>query len=301
MEIRWMRAFLAVAEVSNYGRAAESLRIAQPAVSQQIQQLERHLGVKLFDRGTRPIRLTAAGEQFLEPCRAALKAVAWAEQSASAGNPAQEGRVRVGFSGAYGQSKLPLFARTVRKRYPKLELVLDGARPSGLILDDIYSGKLDLGFVSAALSHPEIRTRVISIEPLGALLHADHRLAKRSEISLSELRDDPFVTNPASSGSTLRLDVLAACHDAGFTPEIAQETSDGSTLTALVAAGVGVSLIPVSSHRAGAADAVVVPTDGGRHRIRGALAWADRPLTPLLETVLALAEELMPTIHGIDK
>ncbi len=128
-----MKSFVAVAEELNYGRAAEVLHIAQPAVSQQVQQLEKRLGVKLFDRTTRSVRLTAAGERFLQPCKDALAGIDRAVDAAVIADPAVEGRVRVGFSGAYGQTELSSLARSVRRRYPLIDLVLEGATVSGQI------------------------------------------------------------------------------------------------------------------------------------------------------------------------
>jgi len=288
-----MRSFLAVAEELNYGRAAQALHIAQPAVSQHIQQLEKQLGVRLFERTTRTVRLTAAGERFAGPCREALAAVDRAAAAAVIADPAVEGRLRVGFSGAYGQLELSSLARAVRARYPLIELTLEGAKVSGQILEEIYDGRLDLGIVSAVATHPKVRTRVVSIEFLAALLPSDHRLAGRASIDLRELRDEPWVANPISTGSTLRRDMLAACAAVGFEPNIVQETSDGIVLSALVASGVGVALVPgVQTYPQ---RVVLVPIDDGRYEVRGALAWADRPPSPLLQTVLNLAHEVLPT------
>ncbi|MFD6061424.1 LysR family transcriptional regulator [Rhodococcus wratislaviensis] len=298
MEIRWMKSFVAVAEELNYGRAAEVLHIAQPAVSQQVQQLEKRLGVKLFDRTTRSVRLTAAGERFLQPCKDALAGIDRAVDAAVIADPAVEGRVRVGFSGAYGQTELSSLARSVRRRYPLIDLVLEGATVSGQILDEIWEGQLDLGIVSDAVSHPHVLTRQISVEYLSALLPSDHPLADRKSIDLAELRDETFVANPAATGSTLRRDLLAACRDAGYTPNIVQETTDGIVLTALVAAGVGVALVP-GDVQTYPNRVVLVPLDTGRYEVRAALAWSDRPVSPVVQTVLDLAAEVLPSPDAV--
>lgn len=153
-----MRAFVAVASELNYRRAAERLRIAQPAVTQQIKQLERALGVQLFDRTTRSVQLTLAGERFYGPWVEALEAVDRAIEAARMANPAEEGRLRVGFSGAYAQHLVPTFARAVRPRYPRVDLQLEGSVPSGIILNRIAAGQLRPGLRlrrCAALRHIE--------------------------------------------------------------------------------------------------------------------------------------------------
>ena len=141
-----MRAFLAVAEELNFGSAARSLHIAQPAVSQQVAQLEKSLGVTLFDRTTRSVNLTPAGQAFLEPCRTALDAADGAARAAQNSASGEVGRIRVGFSGAFANKGVSLLARAIRRDYPLLmgtSVLVAGLVIGASLLSDFAYALLD--------------------------------------------------------------------------------------------------------------------------------------------------------------
>ncbi|MFI7328979.1 LysR family transcriptional regulator [Streptomyces rubiginosohelvolus] len=295
MELRHLNAFLAVAEELHFGRAAKRLQMAQPPLSQQIRQLEKELGVQLFHRNTRSVRLTSAGETFLEPVRTVLDDLDTAVRAARSAGIGEYGRVTIGFAGASSHETLPRLTRAVRAAHPGLELVMTGQTYANTALSRVADGSLDLGFVRLPVARPGVAHRVIDEEELVCALPSDHPLARRETVPLDVLAGEPFVSFPANSGSTVRDAMTAACENAGFTPRIVQEAPDSYTILALVAAGVGVTLTVTSVQHIQQNGLVYRPLAGPAVRLRAALAWrADNP-SAALRAVLAVAEEALPT------
>ncbi|MFD4016600.1 LysR family transcriptional regulator [Streptomyces sindenensis] len=295
MELRHLNAFLAVAEELHFGRAAKRLQMAQPPLSQQIRQLERELGVQLFHRNTRSVRLTSAGESFLEPVRTVLDDLDTAVRAARSAGTGEYGRVTIGFAGASSHETLPRLTRAVRAAHPGLELVMTGQTYANTALSRVADGSLDLGFVRLPVTRPGVAHRVIDEEELVCALPSDHPLARRETVPLDVLAGEPFVSFPANSGSTVRDAMTEACEGAGFTPRIVQEAPDSYTILALVAAGVGVTLTVTSVQHIQQNGLVYRPLAGPTVRLRAALAWrADNP-SAALRAVLAVAEEALPT------
>ncbi|MFQ6852760.1 LysR family transcriptional regulator [Streptomyces sp. 35M1] len=295
MELRHLNAFLAVAEELHFGRAAKRLQMAQPPLSQQIRQLEKELGVQLFHRNTRSVRLTSAGESFLEPVRTVLDDLDTAVRAARSAGTGEYGRVTIGFAGASSHETLPRLTRAVRAAHPGLELVMTGQTYANTALSRVADGTLDLGFVRLPVTRPGVAHRVIDEEELVCALPSDHPLARRETVPPAVLAGEPFVSFPANSGSTVRDAMTEACEGAGFTPRIVQEAPDSYTILALVAAGVGVTLTVTSVQHIQQNGLVYRPLDGPAVRLRAALAWrADNP-SAALRAVLAVAEEALPT------
>ncbi|MGW6579264.1 LysR family transcriptional regulator [Streptomyces globisporus] len=295
MELRHLNAFLAVAEELHFGRAAKRLQMAQPPLSQQIRQLEKELGVQLFHRNTRSVRLTSAGESFLEPVRTVLDDLGTAVRAARSAGTGEYGRVTIGFAGASSHETLPRLTRAVRAAHPGLELVMTGQTYANTALSRVADGSLDLGFVRLPVTRPGVAHRVIDEEELVCALPSDHPFARRETVPLDVLAGEPFVSFPANSGSTVRDAMTEACESAGFTPRIVQEAPDSYTILALVAAGVGVTLTVTSVQHIQQNGLVYRPLAGPAVRLRAALAWrADNP-SAALRAVLAVAEEALPT------
>jgi DNA-binding transcriptional LysR family regulator len=295
MEIRWMRAFLAVAEELNFGSAARSLHIAQPAVSQQVAQLERSLGVTLFDRTTRSVSLTQAGQAFLDPCHIALDAADAAARAAQNSASGEIGRIRLGFSGAFANKGVALLARAIRQDYPLLNLFIAGSANSEVILGQLIAHKLDVGIISATYGHPKIGWRLVAADRLGAFVPSHHALAGKHDVILSDLRDEPFIMTDASGGFVLRDLTLQVCQEAGFRPNVIQEATDSQTVFALVAAGLGLSIVPESALAIRPADVAYVPLADVEQRLESIIAWPLDRVFPTLHTVLRVAESALPT------
>jgi DNA-binding transcriptional LysR family regulator len=295
MELRHIAGFVAVAEELHFGRAAARLHIAQPPLSQQIRQLERDLGVQLFERTTRSVRLTSAGQAMLEPARAVLADVDIAARAAQAGGRGEVGRVTIGFAGASTHDTVPRLTRAVRARHPGVELVLRGQTYSGEALSMVAEGSLDLGFLRLPVRRDGVATRVIEREELVAAIASDHPLARHDRVSLVDLAEEPFVSFPGLGGSAVREALVQACLGAGFSPRIVQEAPDSYTILALVAAGVGVTLT-VSSVQHIRVEGMVYRRLAGPVRVMLlALAWRRDNPTAALRSVLAVAAQVLPT------
>ncbi|WP_030253414.1 LysR family transcriptional regulator [Streptomyces violens] len=298
MELRHLTAFVAVAEELHFGRAAKRLQMAQPPLSQQIRQLEKELGVQLFERNTRSVRLTSAGQSFLDPVRTVLADLDTATRAAKAAGRGEYGRVTIGFAGASTHETLPLLTRAVRAAHPALELVMKGQTYANVALAGVADGSLDLGFVRLPVTQPGVATRVIDEEELVCALPSDHPLARRRRIPIAALADEPFVSFPANAGSTVRDATVRACEAAGFNPRVVQEAPDSYTILALVGAGVGVTLTVTSCQHIQQTGLVYRPLAGPPIRLQAALAWRPDNPSAALRTVLAVAEEALPTPEG---
>ncbi|XVQ06805.1 LysR substrate-binding domain-containing protein [Spirillospora sp. CA-255316] len=295
MELRHLAGFVAVAEELHFGRAAERLHIAQSPLSQQIRLLERDLGVKLFDRTTRSVRLTAAGRALLEPARHLLAEASAVRRTVQAAHLGEVGRVTLGFAGASSYSALPVLARTVTSELPGIELVLEGQTYAGEALGRIADGSLDLGFVALPVRRG-ISARVVRLERLLLALPDGHPLADRAEVTFAELAQEPFVTFPISRGSAVREAMFQACHEAGFAPRIVQEAPDSYALLALVGAGVGLAVVVESARDIHLEHVVIRPLAGGEVPVLPiALAWRTSDESAALAAVLRVAERVLPT------
>ncbi|MFI6961563.1 LysR family transcriptional regulator [Streptomyces sp. NPDC050149] len=300
MELRHLFAFVAVAEELHFGRAARRLQMAQPPLSQQIRQLEKELGVQLFERNTRSVRLTSAGESFLQPVRTVIEDLDTAVRAAKAAGRGEYGRVSIGFAGASSHETLPRLTRAVRAAHPAIELVMTGQTYANVALARVADGSLDLGFVRLPVTQPGVTFRVIDEEELVCALPSDHPLAGRDSVPLEVLAGEPFVSFPANTGSTVRDAMVGACEAAGFNPRVVQEAPDSYTILALVAAGVGVTLTVTSVQHIQQSGLVYRPLAGPPIRRQAALAWrADNP-SAALHAVLAVAEDALPTPRPAD-
>ncbi|WP_327339669.1 LysR family transcriptional regulator [Streptomyces sp. NBC_01259] len=295
MELRHLSAFVAVAEELHFGRAAKRLQMAQPPLSQQIRRLEKELGVQLFERNTRSVRLTGAGESFLQPVRTVLDDLDVAVRAAKAAGRGEYGRVGIGFAGASSHETLPRLTRAVRAAHPGIELVMTGQTYANVALARVADGSLDLGFVRLPVTQPGVAHRVIDEEELVCALPSDHPLAARDSVCIEALAGEPFVSFPANTGSTVRDATVGACEAAGFNPRVVQEAPDSYTIMALVAAGVGVTLTVTSVQHIQQNGLVYRPLAGPPIRRQAALAWrADNP-SAALRAVLAVAQDALPT------
>jgi DNA-binding transcriptional LysR family regulator len=294
LDIKELEAFVAVAEELHFSRAAQRLQMAQPPLSYRIQQLEKELKLKLFVRNTRSVTLTDAGERLLGPARKVLADVELAHAAARALTAGESGRIRLGFAGASSSKILPALAQEVRRRYPGIDLVLQGQTYAGAALDQVVRGQLDLGFVRLPVRHSEVSYRVIEHERLICALPSSHRLAGEDEVSLASLADDPFISFPAEGGSTLRAALLDACAKAGVSPRIVQEAPDSYTILALVAAGAGATLTLTSVRHVQPTGVAYIPIAGEPIWLHAALAWRTDNASPALARVLDICAEVLP-------
>lgn len=295
MELRHLRYFVALGEELNFTRAAERLRIAQPPLSQQIRQLEEELGVTLLQRNSRPVRLTEAGELLLARARTLLAEFEVAVADVRRIGRGQVGKLNVGFVGSAMFVGLPDMIGAFRERCPDVELALDEMLAAE-IADALQHRRIDVGFTRPPLP-PEngLAQRVILEEPYVAALPRAHPLAKSSAIALKELSDDAFVLYPSRPEPSVTGLIVAACQVAGFTPRLAQEVLHLQTAIGLVAAGVGVSLVPEAVARAqGGRGVSYVPLLPPAVIGPLAIVWREGDVSPALQRFLALVADHQP-------
>jgi len=244
MELRQLRYALAVARHANFTRAAEEVSIAQPALSQQIATLERHLGVRLFDRTNRRVRLTDAGRAFISRAeRMIADAEALAEEmTAYAGG--LRGRVVAGTNQSVSEYLLPKQLGAFHARYPGIEIALrEGIKED--VLSWLNEGSIDL-FIGdlreAPIAASEFTAEHLYEDEVALAVAPDHPLAHRGSITFGELRDERFIMWGAGAAMTERVKTLA--YEAGFTPCVAFESVDSLTIRALVAERLGIALFP---------------------------------------------------------
>ncbi|BAH52504.1 LysR family transcriptional regulator [Rhodococcus opacus] len=296
MEISQITAFLAVAEELHFGRAAQRLHSAQPPLSRTIRQLEKQLGATLFDRNTRNVRLTSAGEALLGPAREILDACRLAEIAVAAAGRGQVGRVRIGFSGVSSHLLIGRWAKLVRHTHPGIEFVLHSSAFASEALNKLLDGTLDIGLARWIFTPPGIASRVILNEDFVVAVPADHPLAVSDGVRIAELATEPWVALPADPGSALRDSLQRAAHDAGFTPRIVQSAPDSMALMALVSAEVGCALTVSSvSENVNNPDVAFLPLVGGPSPLQLRMAWRADDDSAALREVLRLSEEALPT------
>lgn len=244
MELRHLRYFRAVGEELHFGRAAERLHIAQPPLSQQIRQLERELGVPLLTRTTRSVELTAAGEAYLQRAVEILDAVDEAGTQARRIAAGVEGRLAIGCVGSATYSLLPQLVRALGESLPGVEVSVRGEMLAPAQIEALRSGAIDLALLRPPVLEDGIVTETVRRDRLLVAMPADHRLADRAEVGVRDLRDEDFVVHAGHGRSVMSNLVAAICADAGFSPRIRQEVSETSTLVTLVAAGLGIAIVP---------------------------------------------------------
>ncbi|GED18865.1 MULTISPECIES: LysR family transcriptional regulator [Kurthia] len=245
MELRQLRYFVAVAEREHISEAAESLHVAQSAVSRQISNLETELGTELFERIGRNVKLTPIGKVFLEHALIALEAIDFAAKQVEEYLDPEQGTIKIGFPTSLASFLLPTVISAFKKEHPNVSFHLRQGSYRYLI-NAVKNRELNLVFLGPVPKKDEIiDTKILFTEKISALLPATHPLATKKEIQLADLRNEPFVLFP--DGFILNKVVVDACKSVGYTPIVSSEGEDMDALKGLVAAGMGVTLLPESA------------------------------------------------------
>lgn len=285
METRHLRYFVAVAEERHFGRAAQRLHMAQPPLSQQIKQLEDQLGTALFERTTRKVELTPAGELLLERGRRILADLEELESDVAQVGAGASGVLRIGLSGSATYRLLPPLVQKVRRDLPGLKLSVHGEMLTPHMVGDLEEGRLDVAVLRPPVDSPDVELAFLEQDRLVAALPADSPWAQRAQLDLAELAAESFVGYPAQSVVTRIF--REACHREGFTPRVVQEAAETSTLLALVAAGMGLALVPMAT-RGLAFQGIVFRPVRNAPPVDLAVAWRRGGKTPLVRRFLAL-------------
>src|SRR5215210_4572531 len=246
LDVRRMKVLREVAARGSFSAAAESLSFTQSAVSQHVAALERESGAKLVERGPRGVRLTDAGQALVNHADAILARLDCAEEELAAIAGLRGGRLRLACFQSAGATLVPRAVAVFHERHPKVELGMVEAEPDAAG-ERLRSGDIDMALVYdfepiPGMLDPELDLTHLIDDGYDAILPKSHRLAGRKRLRLADLADEPWIASTDTCGC--RAITERACQEAGFEPRIAFEADETMAAQALVAAGVGVSLLP---------------------------------------------------------
>jgi len=245
MELRHLRYFVTLADELHFGRAAERLHIAQPPLSQQIRQLETELGFELFHRTKRKVQLTEAGQVFLSQVQQILQQLQQAIQIGQQTSRGEVGKLVVGFVSSAAYSIFPAILRDYRNRVPGVSLELHELTTDQQ-LDWLREGRMDVGFIRPPVEDNRFIWETIFQESLIVALPETHQLTNQSSVSLASLVNEVFILFPRKLAPGLYDLIISLCQQAGFSPNVAQEAIQMQTIVSLVAADIGVAIVPAS-------------------------------------------------------
>ncbi|HZZ49378.1 MAG TPA: LysR substrate-binding domain-containing protein [Pseudonocardia sp.] len=288
METRQLRYFLAVAQTRHFGQAALRLHMAQSPLSQAIRQLESQLGVELFDRTTRRVELTPAGEALLRDAQRILDGINDAQERVRHVGAGGAGLLRVGVTGLAAYRYLPRLARITARELPDLVLRFTPDLLTRVQELALAEGRIDLAILRPPLRRSDLAQRLIASERFVLAVPTNHRLVGEEPVALAELCDESFILY-GSADSVMETAVVKACAAAGFVPNRAQEVTETSIMLTLVAAGLGIALLPESVHALRVDGVRYVPV-ADEVEIDLALAWRESDTGPALRRVLDALE-----------
>jgi DNA-binding transcriptional LysR family regulator len=289
MELRHLRYFVAVGEEQHYGRAAQRLRLAQPALSRQIQDLETELGFRLFERLPRGVRLSAAGKLFLQDARRILLEVNEAAEHAGRVARGRSGTLRVGFTeNASWRGVVPESFRRFRELHPDADLEL---LPAASLeqLEALRSGRLDAGFIfNMPKGDPDLNQLPVATQQIELAVPKGHPLTKLKKLRLRDLTDARFVWFPRRESPALYDRLMQACFRGGLKfPQIVQEGLNEATILSLVSTGLGVGWV-LGSARGRCPESIVIMSVVDLNLLQPqALGWRRDNTSPLLTSFIA--------------
>jgi DNA-binding transcriptional LysR family regulator len=297
MELRHLRYFVAVAEERNFTRAAERLLIAQSPLSQQIRKLEREVGVELFARTTRSVSLTYAGEVFYARAVELLEASDEAAEAARKAARGEFGKLSVGFTGAATYELLPVLMRAYADRHPDVTLDVKSDMDTPKQVEALLEGRLAVGILRPPITAAGLTVEVLRHEPVVVLLASRHPAAVHRELDLADLRDESFISYNNNPPASMYMVMRQACEAAGFVPRIKHVVSDSSALVALVAADMGIALVPASLRHLGIRGATYRPLRSPRLSTPLGVAYRDQAVDPLVRRFVEISRKVVRSLQ----
>ncbi|MCB1106250.1 MAG: LysR family transcriptional regulator [Opitutaceae bacterium] len=292
MELRHLRYFAAVAENLNFRRAAETLRVSQPALSSQVRLLEAEIGVKLLDRSTHHVVLTPAGRRFLVRARHLLRDADDAVRASQREAEGETGEITLGFVSSLTYHLLPLLLRAFRRRMPRVELRLMEMDTDHQI-EALVKHRIDLGFIGLGLTRETDELRLVQVaeEQLVAVLPEDHPLprGRAAALNLRDLAQTPLYLAARESAPLYNPWVVVLCQRAGFQPNVVLEAGQPATAMSYAAAGMGMTILPAQYARLQPPGVRFVPLAKPVPRYRYFAAWSKHNLHPSLARFVEIA------------
>lgn len=295
-----MRYFIAVAELLHFGRAAQRLHISQPPLSRQIQSLEEELGVILFHRTRRAVRLTEPGLKFLDEARRTLLQAERSIEVARRAGRGELGKLEIGFAPVSDMAILPKVLGAFRQRIPDVEIRLHYLNTPEQ-LQALREGTIDVGLLRMPADAEGIVVETILREPIVLALPKGHRLCKRATIPLKALADEPYVMFPRNYAPRFYDFILSICRDAGVGIQVAIEAVSIHNNLSLIAGGMGVSLLPESVGELRRSGVVLRPLEDTAPQVETGIAHRRPDRGKALAAFLAVVRELYPSIPGASR
>ncbi|BAY35316.1 transcriptional regulator LysR family protein (plasmid) [Nostoc carneum NIES-2107] len=293
MELRHLRYFIAVAEELHFSKAAERLHIAQPPLSQQIQQLEAELGVELFHRKTkRQVQLTEAGKVFLQEAYGLLLQLENAIALTQRIGRGQTGQLRIGFTSLVIYELLPSILRQFREQFPQVELVLRELTTSQQE-QAIRDSLIHIGFAHPPLEDDTLSYQSIHQQTLVVALPSNHSLTQTEYIQVQELEDEPLIMFPRYLAPGLYDLIMSLFRQRNIKPQITQEAVQMQTIVGLVSAGMGVAITPSVLQNLQRSGVTYRPLLEAAPVIETAVIWQENSLTPLVENFLKFTQKFI--------
>ena len=302
MELRHLRYFVAVGEEQHFGRAAERLHVAQPALSRQIQDLEDEIGFKLFERLPRGVKISAAGKSFLEDARRILQQVNEATLRAGHVARGQSGTLRVGFTeNTSWHGVVPESFRQLRQRQPDAELQLNPLSTMEQV-EAVRAGRLDAGFVfNLQKTDPNFDHLSVSLHNLVLAAPEGHPLTKLKKLRLRDIGDTPFVWFPRRESPAYYDHLMQECFRGGLkSPNIVQEGVNEATILSLVLHGVGVAFVTDNARWRCPKGVIILPVTDLVLPFLLSLAWRKNNVSPLLANFVEVVRQ-MPEVKAFAK
>ena len=292
MELRHLRYFIAVAEELHFSRAAERLHIAQPPLSQQIQQLEAELGVELFQRKTkRQVQLTEAGLVFLQEAYQLFAQLSKAIDLTQRTGRGEKGKLRVGFTTLVTYNLLPVILRQFREQFLEVELVLQELTTTQQE-QALFNRHIHVGFAHPPLEDNTFNLECIQQEELIVALLETHFLARQENISVRSLKDENFIMFPRHLGPGLYDQILSLCQQGNFSPKVTQKAIQMQTIIGLVSAGMGIAIVPSSLQNLQRSGVVYRALEEKTPLVETAVVWRQEDMTPVLREFLQIVRSV---------
>ncbi|MDZ7967299.1 MAG: LysR family transcriptional regulator [Nostoc sp. DedSLP03] len=291
MELRHLRYFVILAEELHFGRAAERLHIAQPPLSQQIRQLERELGFELFHRTKRNVQLTEAGHVFLCEVQQIFRQLQQAIQVGQQTSRGEIGQLVVGFVSSATYNILPTILRSFRSCVPSVSLELHELTTDQQ-LEWLREGRMDVGFVRPPVDENRFSWEIIFQESLMVALPEAHLLANESDVCLTSLANEPFILFPRILAPGLYDLIISLCQQAGFSPNVAQEAIQMQTIVSLVAAEMGVAIVPASLQNMQRTGVVYKSVQESTSKVGIAMIWRKNETSPTVQKLVEIVRQV---------
>jgi|SRR5882757_655191 len=288
MELRHLRYFVTVAELGSFSRAARSLYVSQSAISEQIADMEREIGVPLFHRSARNTTLTPAGTVFLPEAKGVLAAAAQAVEKVQRAQRGEVGTLRIGFFAGGVGVNFPTIIRRFRKQHAGVRLSLIEMPPTAQ-WQALVEGKIDLGFTRRLEPpyHNDLRSEIVREDEIVAVLPRDHRLASGA-VDIRDLANEQFILSSRETSPALFDKIIELCSEAGFSPKIASLSTMWSSVVLMVQAGEGISLLPANLQQSRMPDLAFCPLTAERTTVELIMAWSPRRDNVILQSFRAL-------------